>query len=194
MTDRSQASERVLDTAEALFMQHGYTTVKLKDIAQHLNMRQASLYYHVPGGKEDLYVAVMERKIERTRKGLEDAVQSGGDSWFEQLRAASHWLLEQTPMDLNRMINSDMPAISDKHADRLMQQAYEAIQVPLIHIFQQAEAERGKPLPADIQLMAGTFVSILGAIHSVKPEWTRLSRADMADQMITLLAEGVYPR
>jgi hypothetical protein len=44
----NETSERILDVAEALFMAHGYSAVKLRDIAETVGMRHASLYYHVP--------------------------------------------------------------------------------------------------------------------------------------------------
>lgn len=59
MRKQQSPRENLLDTAEQLFTSRGYTAVTLKDIAKALGIKQASLYYHFPLGKEDLYVEVM---------------------------------------------------------------------------------------------------------------------------------------
>ena len=104
----SAARERVLQQAEQLFGERGYAAVTLRDIAAGLGIRQASLYHHVPGGKEALYVEVTERNLRRHHQGLELALaQAGG--MRAQLRAAARWLLSQPPMNLSRMVRSDSP-------------------------------------------------------------------------------------
>jgi AcrR family transcriptional regulator len=52
--------------AEHRLAARGYTSVTLKDIANQLGIKQASLYYHFPGGKENLYMEVMILSIIRT--------------------------------------------------------------------------------------------------------------------------------
>jgi AcrR family transcriptional regulator len=60
--------------AQQLFAARGYTSVTLKDIADRLGIKQASLYYHFPGGKEDLFVEVMIHHLEQRRQGLEQII------------------------------------------------------------------------------------------------------------------------
>jgi len=115
----SEARERVLQQAERLFSERGYAAVTLRDIAVGLGIRQASLYYHAPGGKEALYVEVTERNLRRHHQGLERALRQAGGMRV-QLRAAAHWLLSQPPMNLSRMLRSDLPAIAQAHADHLL--------------------------------------------------------------------------
>jgi AcrR family transcriptional regulator len=67
--ESSESRERVLQQAEHLFSERGYAAVTLRDIAAGLGIRQASLYHHVPGGKEQLYVEVTERNLRRIRMG-----------------------------------------------------------------------------------------------------------------------------
>jgi AcrR family transcriptional regulator len=111
-TTTSDAYERVLNTAEQLFMQRGYTSVKLRDIANALGIKQASLYYHVPGGKEALFVAVVERNMTRHRENIQHVIADATGSWIDKMLAAADWLFSQPAMDLTRMIQSDLPALS----------------------------------------------------------------------------------
>jgi AcrR family transcriptional regulator len=63
---------RILDVAEMLFQERGYTAVAMRDIAEALGVRQASLYYYF-SNKEQLFVSVRERGFERHRVGLQAA-------------------------------------------------------------------------------------------------------------------------
>src|SRR4051794_12705996 len=89
----SEARQRVLNVAERLFNERGYASVTLKEIADELGMRQASLYYHVPGGKEALFIEVSERGFHRHRQGLEEAITGAASDLREQLRGAARWIL-----------------------------------------------------------------------------------------------------
>src|SRR3712207_4750815 len=120
----SEARERVLEEAERQFGERGYTAVRLRDIADALKIKQASLYYHVPGGKEQLFIEVAERTFTRHRTGLEQAIAQAGPDVRDRLHAVATWLLSQPPLDLIRMTYSDMPTIDPAHARRLSWMAY----------------------------------------------------------------------
>ncbi|MBK8799345.1 MAG: helix-turn-helix transcriptional regulator [Anaerolineales bacterium] len=71
------STQRVLDVAETLFMDRGYNAITLRDIADELGIKQASLYYHFPGGKEQLFLTMAERMFERHRQGIVTALAEG---------------------------------------------------------------------------------------------------------------------
>lgn len=185
----SEARERVLDVAEQLFSTHGYATVKLKDIAKALNMKQASLYYHAPGGKEELYFEVMKRNMIRHQKGLENAIIKT-DHWQDQLKSVARWFLSQPPMYFSRMIQSDLRAIHPQQANDLMDTSFLAIYRPIQQIFVQAQAS-GEMHNTDINLITGIFLSIVEGIHSVPNEWSPKSKDEMAAEVIDILAHGL---
>jgi AcrR family transcriptional regulator len=89
----------VLQIAERLFSERGYAAVTLRDIADELGIRQASLYYHAPDGKEELFVRVTEHSLERHRRGLEKVIVEADSNLREQLQAAARWLLSQPSID-----------------------------------------------------------------------------------------------
>jgi AcrR family transcriptional regulator len=190
----SPARERVLMVAEGLFAERGYAAVTLRHVADRLGIRQASLYHHVPDGKEQLFVEVTERGLERHRRGLEGALAAAGPSLRPQLRAAARWLLAQPPVNLSRMVRSDMPAITPAHADRLIRASYLALLTPLERAFVAAE-ERGEvALPHPI-LLAGSFLFIVEGIHDAGGgrDVGRPKEA-LADDMIDVLLDGLRPR
>lgn len=57
-----RTAERILDAAEALFAEQGYTGTTLRAVADRVGVRIPSLYNHFES-KEALYAAVLERGI-----------------------------------------------------------------------------------------------------------------------------------
>jgi AcrR family transcriptional regulator len=192
----TDARERVLQAAERLFAERGYTAVTLRDIAGAVGIRHASLYHHVPGGKEELFIEVTERSLERHRHGLANALAHAQPNIQAQLRAAADWLLSQPPMDLVRMNNSDMPAIDAAHAERLMEMAGNALLEPLATVLAQAQA-RGEIHYHNLWLIAGGLLGMIESLYSA-PESAIVesgrTRHMMAHDLIDVMLNGLRPR
>lgn len=189
------ARERVLDVAERLFAQRGYTAVTLRDIAAELGIRHASLYYHVPGGKEALFEEVTTRTLTRHAQGIGRALASAPPTLEAQLLALADWLVTQPPMDLLRMSFSDLPAIHPERAQRLSRLAYDALIAPVENALTQAHA-RGEVadhnLPMVAGLLLGTIQSLFAAPANVIGNPAQL-RA-MAHEAVRVLLVGLLPR
>lgn len=189
----SAARERVLHQAEALFSERGYDSVTLRDIAEALGMRQASLYHHAPGGKEQLYVEVTERGLQRHRRGLVEALGTTGDL-RQQLRAAARWLLSQPPINLSRFVRSDLPAITQAHADRLFGAAYQALFAPVEGAVRVA-SDRGEIRRHDLSMIAGTFLTLIeGVWDAGGGRALDRPREALADELVDILLDGLRPR
>ncbi len=59
--------ERILDTAEAVFMAHGYEGASMRQITAEATANLASVNYHF-GGKEGLFQAVLKRRLDRINR------------------------------------------------------------------------------------------------------------------------------
>lgn len=185
--------EKILDTAEHLFVELGYRSVRLKNVAGHVGMRQASLYYHFPGGKRELYVAVMRRSFRRKREGLTAEINAVGPHWREKLESAAAWLLSQTLYDYRRMVRSDLPEIAREDAEMLAREVYAALHEPLEEIFSLGAEQENLQLPAR-GMMSGSFIAIIDGIQTIPAYALTQSRLDLARTMITVLVEGLRPR
>ncbi|MDQ6695735.1 MAG: TetR/AcrR family transcriptional regulator [Chloroflexota bacterium] len=189
----SEARERVLEAAARLFGQRGYTVVTLRDIAAEVGIRHTSLYHHAPGGKEDLFVEVTERSLKRHRDGLNQAMNSAGPHIRAQLCAAAGWLLSQPPMDLIRMVYTDMPAINPAQAGRLSLMAYESMLLPIQNALDGARA-RGEIGHNNLGLVAGGLMGMVESIHSVPSYAVTTTRAEMACDLIDVMLDGLRVR
>lgn len=194
MVEDTSARARVLNVAEELFHEQGYNAVSMRDIADALEMRQASLYYHVPNGKEQLFVEVTERGLHRHKDGLAEAVKAADPSIAAQLYAAAQWFASHMPMKLLSMLETDMPAISAENSQKLVYMAYEAMFMPLARLFQ-AAIERGEVRQMDPNQLAGHFLSLMdGVSYSVTSGFATEPVDQVIKGMIDVFLNGVHPR
>ena len=62
LTKGERTAERILDAAERLFGEQGYTDTSLRDVAREVGLRIPSLYTHFES-KDELYGAVLDRTV-----------------------------------------------------------------------------------------------------------------------------------
>ncbi len=189
----SEARERVLQTAETLFHKRGYQAVTMRDLAEALDMRQASLYYHVPQGKEQLFVEVTERGLARHNQGLEGAIRQAGPQVQAQLEAAADWFVAQPPLKLFSMVEADMPSLTAQNAQHLMQLAEESLFDPLIAVFAAAQA-RGEIRAVKPERLAGLFLTMIeGILYTGRAYKHGPTPQQLAYEMIDILLNGLKP-
>ncbi|MCX6047682.1 MAG: TetR/AcrR family transcriptional regulator [Chloroflexi bacterium] len=196
----TEARERVLAVAEKLFAQKGYAAVTLRDIATEVGIRHTSLYHHAPGGKEELFIEVTERNLNHHRTGLEQVIKEAKPNIQTQLYAVADWLLSHSPMDLVRMLHSDLPAIAPAQAERLAFLALESLILPVERMLQKA-SERGEIEHHDLGLVAGGLVGMIESLHAVPDtafeegrHGIELRRQTMAYELINVMFNGLRKR
>ena len=180
--------DRILDVAEALFQERGYTAVAMREIAEAAGIRTASLYYHFPS-KEELFVSVRERMFERHGIGLQDALDQAGEELRSQLLAVADWFLSQPPLNFLSMMQADMPSLSESAKLRLSRSVNQAIFEPIERAFTTAQANH-QIRNVQPKLLVGFVLSVLESIphvHSPKSA----SREEMVKEMISVLLEGI---
>lgn len=189
----SDARQRVLDVAEELFMTRGYNSITLRDIADALEMRQASLYYHFPEGKEQLFVAVATRTFERHRQGMEHAIVNAPVDVHAQLQAIAAWFASQPPLNFMGMIYADMPALSEAQRLQLGRIAYTSMFTPLRELFLAAQ-RRGEIRPVIPDLLAGSYLTLMDSLNHAIGQEGAPSREVMVNEIITMMLDGIRSR
>lgn len=188
----SEAREQVLRVAEALFSERGYTAVTLKDIAEALGVRQAALYYHVPKGKEQLFVEVTKRNFQRHRKGLEEASRHAEPNFAAQLKAVASWLLSQPPIDISRMARSDLPALTPENAQVISSLGQAALTETIERVITQAY-QQGEIRLVDAHTMATVFLAMIDTIHDMH-RYKNIPKEVLAQDIIEVLLDGMRRR
>ncbi len=193
MVEDSEARKRVLDAAEHLFEERGYGAVTVKDIARAANIHHSSLYHHAPAGKEGLYVEVMERNLRRHQGGMQQAVEAGSGDLRAQLQKISAWLIAQPPMDIIRMVKSDLPAIQPDHAEHLTSLAYAVLFEPITEVLMAAQA-RGEIDHPNLGNISGAIFSAIESLHMIPDAYLEISRQHMAEEIIDVFIRGLSAR
>lgn len=186
------ARERVLSVAEMLFRHRGYNVVTMRDIAEEVGIRQASLYYHFPS-KEQLFITVIEQVFQRHRQGLHQALDSAGVDLRMQLHAASGWFISQPPIHFLSLMHTDMPSLSDEEIKRLSVIAQQSIFEPIQQVFTVAQ-EQGKIRYVKPTLLAGFFLSIIDGINYATTLPEAATKDAMASEMVSVLLDGLQPQ
>ncbi|MBN8620564.1 MAG: TetR/AcrR family transcriptional regulator [Anaerolineae bacterium] len=190
----SDSRERVLDAAEKLFMERGYASVTMRDIANLLGVRQAALYYHAPQGKEQLFREVVDRFMQRQQQGLEDVIAAAPSHLEHQLTAVMRWLVTQSPVDMIRMLRSDASHISESYAAELLRKVDQSMMRPLITVVLAAQ-ERGEIRPLDPHVMVGMLLAVINWIkYFDSSQAISVSTDDMIHDIIGVVLHGVVNR
>jgi AcrR family transcriptional regulator len=182
-SNESPARKTVLDAAEQLFAARGYAAVTLKDIAKQLDIKQASLYYHVPGGKEDLFVEVMLRHLERRRRAFEEIIENGSPVLEDCLMRVGMWLICQPPLNAIRTIQTDLPDLAPETAQQLEEAMRRCSFAPMESVF----ASHQDRLHGDPGFIAGTFLAAIEALSVVKKYGVKTEQQLVADSIALLL-------
>jgi AcrR family transcriptional regulator len=191
-TESSPAREQLLKVAGALFSEKGYSSVTLKDIAQALGVRQAALYYHVPEGKEQLFVEVMARNFQRHSKGIEQALAQAEPHFIAQLKALANWLLSQPPLDMARLARSDLPSLSEKNAQYLYNLGNVLLMEPIRQVITKGY-QQGEIRLVDVEVIGTAFLSMIDTLHDMN-KYKGIPKEVLAQDLIEILFEGLRRR
>ncbi len=183
------ARERILAAAETLFRQRGYSNVTMRDIAEEVGIRQASLYYHFPS-KEQLFITVTEQVFERHRNGLQRAIAEAGSDLRSQLHAASRWFMSQPPLNFLSLMHTDMPALSEDHIERLSLIAFQSVFDPLRQAFIAAQ-EQGQIRGVKANILAGLFLSAMDGMNYASTLPGTSPREVMVSEVISVMLDGL---
>ncbi len=182
-------------------MERGFQAVKLRDIADELGVRTASLYYYFPGGKLDMFLAVLDAAMDRYRSGLEAAIGQADDGFEAELDAAAQFFLSQPKIDFFRMLESDLNQINPEKRGAVAMKMHQSLQGPIMDAFRrafpvqpgdgpgQSQCPRDTPMP---ELFAGSFLAIVQGIHHLRADFEiPVTKPQMASQMSRILAAGL---
>lgn len=186
---QNSSRETVLNAAEQLFAARGYTSVTLKHLADKLGIKQASLYYHFPLGKEDLYVEVMFRHLEHRRIMLERLISQAEPTLRGCLFKVGVWLIQQLPLHPGRMFVSDLPELSPDKAAQLEQAIYRCVFAPIEGIFVQYHHQLKPQFQSDLGFIGGTFLCSLESLYTFKQYGSKTDE-ELVSDLVDLVLEG----
>ncbi|MBF8189739.1 TetR/AcrR family transcriptional regulator [Nonomuraea sp. K274] len=74
MAPRGQTRQRILDAAQVLFQRQGYHATGVNQILSEAGAPKGTLYFHFPGGKEELAVETVSRAADQWGQAIDAAL------------------------------------------------------------------------------------------------------------------------
>ena len=111
--------DKILDIAESLFAQFGYSAVSMSSIAKEVKTTKAALYYHFTS-KIDLLTEIIEGASISYKKGLQTILDENSESFEAQLRASIIFCLKFSSKQSNLIIFLQKIYIQNKQASLII--------------------------------------------------------------------------
>ncbi len=125
---RTQAA--VIDAAEKLFVERGYTDTSIEAIASEADVAVSSIYFNFEGGKSDLYLALARRAADLNVEYLASAYDPEADA-ATQLAAVGEAYARfhlDNPLALRLLSLHDVDSTSDPRVAAAGQQIQSSLQ------------------------------------------------------------------
>ncbi len=172
----SLQKDRMLRAAALCFNQKGYSGTSLKDVAGHLSLTDAALYYYVRNKEELVYLCYL-RAAELGKAALATAIGQGGnglDKVRRYLELHSEFMVgDPGPV----AIMSEIPSLKPDHRDEILALS-RAHSARFEALLEEGIAD-GSIRPCDVRM---TGNAIMGALNWI-PKWHH-GDPDVARQVI----------
>ena len=190
-----ETRQQILEVARELFLTKGYKGVSMKEVAEEVQVTSAALYYHFPGGKQDLFFNIIKKMLEDWTQGaILATAQSQGLQ--EDLIQLTQYLLT-LPMDRFSILARDIHEnVLDRDAQRAALEKMQHIFVQHVtDLFQQAidAGEIDKEIPAEVlaTMYEGMGISLLRSQHLKIGGVERYNSEQLAGFVVSVLLKGI---
>jgi AcrR family transcriptional regulator len=116
----TDTKERVIAEARRLYQLGGYSHLSLDAIAKALNITRPALYFHFPGGKDQLLVEVLKSWNEEAMRQLEGVLQENQDA-RSRLREIMVGVVNHPLPDSKEIIMAHIAQLSEAYQKELFQ-------------------------------------------------------------------------
>lgn len=186
------SKDSILEAAAAIFSEKGYHAASMQDIAQAVQLRKASLYYHV-NSKQEILLALLDKGLDLLIAEMQE-VMAQPHPPDEKLRLAVRTYL-QTMLDHRALASvlllehrSLEPELRARHITR--RDRFEGLWRDLIR----DGVEAGVFKASDPSIESKALLGVLNwTITWYRPEGAH-SPEDIADRFTDLFLYGLFPR
>ncbi len=190
-----ETRRHILRAAEALFLDKGYSSVSMKDVAEAVHVTSAALYYHFPDGKQALFMSMIQALFEGWNQGAMLALASA-QGVRNRLLALTEYMFT-LPIDRFAFLVRDVHEhIADKGKKRMvMMQTRDVLLQQVSSTFQQAidAGEVKADIPAHVlaTMFEGMIASVLRRKHHAPEGIEAFDPHQLATLIVSALLDGI---
>lgn len=187
--------QQILEAARELFLARGYKGVSMKEVAEEVQVTSAALYYHFPGGKQDLFFSIVQMMLEDWTRGALQATAQG-QSLQERLIGLTRYLLT-LPIDRFSILARDIHEnMLDRETQRVTLEELQNVFVQHVSdLFQQAidagEISGDIPATALATMYEGMSISLLRSQYLAIGGNGRYDADQLANFVVSVLLRGI---
>lgn len=156
-SDESDGRTRIVLAAYPLFVEHGYDSVSMQDIAGAVPIHKATLYHHFQN-KDDLFRAVVRLAMRRLHGQIEFFIGEGGSA-ADQLTRVARQIMDDSQAELGRLMTDVNKHLTIEERQALIETGADPWSL-YQSIFRTAMAS-GEIPEVDPNLAASMFVGLL---------------------------------
>jgi AcrR family transcriptional regulator len=190
MTPKDARRDLIIDAAAERFLEEGFSSVSVADIASRVGMSKKTLYVHFTGGKEEMLRAVMDRMLEGIRLEFQSIVGGKGD-FLAKLDALMTFLPRRLAM-LNKPMMRDMQRHAPQIWARIERFRRERLSNEFRSLICRGREEGYVRGDLDIDIFLKTFIGAVEAV--VNPAFladVSRSPADVLRTIKTIFFQGI---
>jgi AcrR family transcriptional regulator len=190
-----ETRQQMLEVAQELFLSRGYKGVSMKEVAEEVQVTSAALYYHFPGGKQDLFFSIVQKMLEDWTQGAIH-VTAQAQGLQESLIKLTQYLLT-LPIDRFSVLARDIHEnVLDRDSQRMaLLQMQQVFVQHVADLFQQAidAGEISQEIPASVlaTMYEGMSTSILRSQHLGSGGTESYDAAQLASFVVSALLNGI---
>lgn len=157
-TPDSDGRKRILMAAYPLFVDHGFKSVSMQQIADATGIHKATLYHHFLH-KEALFTAVVQIALDQISSEVSHITEEGGSAASQLVQVACR-IFSGTQSDLGRLMTDFREHISPEQREQLKRERtfpWDQFE----HIFASAIASGELPADVDLELAVSTFMGMV---------------------------------
>lgn len=185
------ARDRILQEAFSRFIEAGYATVSMQQIADAAGITKATLYHHFRD-KEDLFFEVMRTGFLRSQDTMNHQMESG-KTLQEQLNRFASYIFSSERADLNRLFGDFHQHVAPERQATFwatFKRPWTYLEAPIA-----AAIERGELRQGDPSVIARVFFSAMaGQLQIARFEESVPEPDDaLAAEIVDILLNGLRP-
>jgi AcrR family transcriptional regulator len=190
-----ETRQQILEVARELFLSRGYKGVSMKEVAEEVQVTSAALYYHFPGGKQDLFFSIIQKMLEEWTQGALIAT-SQAHGLQEGLIKLTRYLLT-LPIDRFAILARDIHEnVLDRDAQRVaLEQLQNVFVQHVTDLFQHAieTGEISQEIPAAVlaTMYEGMSISLLRSQHLGIGGTEQYDATQLAGFVVSVLLRGI---
>lgn len=186
---REERRARLLEAARQLFGERGYRHAEVEEIARLAGVTKPILYRHFPGGKVEVFMAVVDEHVTRLMRVLWEAMAASNDPMERLYRGIDAYMgfAEEHPEGFRLMIaaaaDADLPA--GGRLREVRESIAKGLSITIADVMRGAGlSNEGAPIYAH---------ALLGSAESVVSWWLEsrtLDRATVTDHLLAFAWRG----